>query len=272
MHLTSRQVCLAQRRRPHHPVERSNPYLECIRYISSWWGRESCDSTSKPPTNVSYQARLKDIICASRNLETLKLIRTEHTTDSSKNRVITLQKGDIMPRLKHLHLAFLDFDEVQSHLWAEALQWELLHSLSLINVNWNHLFPCISGRFRFLKSLEISMSKSFNCPGWRHSNESFDPPPLYWERTSHLRLLLESMPPLENFVGYHVPQIILGTLSTYHHSLKHLRFRSPKRQHYMLGECPWPSSIEDLPSLPDKFPDLESLGLDLDWTHNEWVS
>lgn len=116
------------------------------------------------------------------------------------------------------------------------------------------------------------MSKSFNWPAWPRSNDLLNPPRLYWERTAHLRLLLERMPSPKNFVGYHVPQIILDTLSTCHHSLKHLRVRSPRRQHYMSGECPWPCSIEDLLSLADKFPDLESLGLDLDWPYNEWVS
>ncbi|KAJ5737960.1 hypothetical protein N7493_001115 [Penicillium malachiteum] len=80
------------------------------------------------------------------------------------------------------------------------------------------------------------------------------------------------MPLLENFSGYFLLQSILDTLSKAHgKSLKHLRFRRIPRGHEDPNERPWPSSIENLESLPDRFPNLQTLGLDLDWINEEWV-
>lgn len=80
------------------------------------------------------------------------------------------------------------------------------------------------------------------------------------------------MPLLERFVGYYIPQLILDTLFKLHReTLKHLRFRSTPRGHLAPNELPWPSSIDNLETLPDRFPNLQSLGLDLDWIREEWV-
>lgn len=117
VHITGPDLCLLQRRRPHQPTERSIPHLQCLRYLSSHWGGEKWDALSKTFTNASYLARLKDMICASPNLETLKL--SQYRKDSSLRRgIITLQNGDTMPQLKHLHLSNMDFDTSQSILWA----------------------------------------------------------------------------------------------------------------------------------------------------------
>lgn len=154
-------VCLAQRRRPHHPIERSIPYLECLRSLTSEWDHDLLDSISQPPTNTSYQARLKDIICASHNLETLKLIQRGHSSWPPPRGMITLQEGDILPRLKHLHLYHMHLDKPQSLLWAKSLQWETLESLSLVNGDWVDLVPGIANRLKNLKSFEVSISESY---------------------------------------------------------------------------------------------------------------
>ncbi|KAJ5915669.1 hypothetical protein N7466_011602 [Penicillium verhagenii] len=272
VHINSMDVCLAQRRRPRHPIERSIPYLECLRSLTSEWF--DFDSISKPPTNAnaSYQARLKDIICASHNLETLKLIKRGNGSWPPPRGMITLQEGDVLPKLKHLHLYHMYLDETQSLLWAKSLQWETLESLSLVNGEWVDLVPGIANRLKSLKSFEVSLSESYpKLRDWVQFDEKLDPPPLYWKRAAQLCLFLESMPLLEKFVGYYVPQSILDTLSKLHgETLKHLRFRSTPRGHLAPNERPWPPSIENLETLADRFPNLQSLGLDLDWIYQEW--
>lgn len=223
---------------------------------------------------MSYQARLKDIICASINLETLKLIKTEvYSNKSSERGIITLQKGDIMPQLKHLHLWNMHFDDIQSILWAECLQWELLLSLSLINGEWSNMIRRITGRLKSLKYFEVSISQCNPQKGYRdESSERPSPLPIYWERASQLQLLLESIPSLESFSGYYVPRSTLDTLSEFHHnSLKHLRFRTTARERRHPNHHPWPSGIEYLVNLAEQFPNLQSLGIDLDWENEEWV-
>lgn len=187
--------------------------------------------------------------------------------------MITLQEGDILPKLKHLHLYHMHLDKPQSLLWAKSLQWETLESLSLVNGDWVDLVPGIANRLKNLKSFEVSISESYpKLRNWFQFDGKLDPPPLYWKRATQVRLLLECMPLLERFVGYYVPQSILDTLSKFHReTLKHLRFRSTPRGHLAPNEHPWPSSIDNLETLRDRFPNLQSLGLDLDWIHQEWV-
>lgn len=274
VHIAGMNVCLAQRRRPHHPILRSIPHLQSLRSLTSEWEYGLQDSISKPPTNVSYQARLKDIICGSHNLETLRLIQREEESLSPQRGAITLQKGDVLPNLKHLHLYNMQLDKTQSLLWAESLQWETLESLSLVNGNWVDLVPEIAKRLCGLKSFEVSISKYHPRMVYGHRiDQTLGPPsPLYLQRATQIRLILESMPLLERFVAYSVPQSILDTLSRFHgDSLKHLRFRSTPRVHFSPNEPLWPSSIDHLEILPDKFPNLESLGFDIEWKDEEWV-
>ncbi|KAJ5884749.1 hypothetical protein N7495_009259 [Penicillium taxi] len=271
VHITGKNVCLSQRRRPHQPVELSVPHLRCLRYLSSYWDGE-WDELSKTFTSTSYQARLKDIICSSPNLETLNLFQTTEPSTTYRG-IISLQKGDTMPQLKHLNLSNMHFNVSQSLLWAESLQWELLHSLSLLNGNWSNLAPLITGRLRNLKSLEVSIScynpRMIDWPHYKHTR-IFEPLPIYWERATQVRLLLESFSSLETFSGYYLPQYILDTLSSHHALLRHLRFRSANLQRNSRTQLPFPPSIEDLVSLPDRFPKLQSLGIDLDWENDEW--
>lgn len=277
VHITGMNVCVAQRRRPHHPIERSIPHLQSLRSLTSEWDYDLQDCISKPPTNVSYQARLKDIICGSHNLETLRLIQREEEEESlpSARGAITLQNGDVLPNLKHLHLYNMHLDNTQSLLWAKSLQWETLESLSLVNGDWVDLVPEIAKRLSGLKSFEVCISKYHPRMKYGHRtiDQTLDPPsPLYLQRATQVRLILESMPLLERFVAYSVPQSILDTLSSFHgDSLKHLRFRSTPRVHFSLNEPLWPSSIDHLEILPDQFPNLESLGFDIEWKDEEWV-
>lgn len=269
VHITSSKVCISQRRRPYQPVKASVPHFQCIRYLSSYWD-DDWDELSQTFTTASYQARLKDIICASPNLETLKLF---HSTEphNTHRAIISLQNGDKMPQLKHLHLSNMHFDGSQSLLWAAGLQWERLHSLSLLNGNWSSLAPLITGRLRNLKSLEISISRCDpKLTEWR-MDKSSQSPPIYWERAAQVRLLLESFSSLEIFSGYHLPQYILNTLSTHHTQIRHLRFREANRQRSSRTQAPFPPSIDEMVSLPGRFPKLESLGLDLDFENEEWV-
>ncbi|KAJ5523239.1 hypothetical protein N7513_012783 [Penicillium frequentans] len=277
VHITGMNVCLAQRKRPHHPIERSIPHLQSLRSLTSEWDYDLQDSISKTPTNVSYQARLRDIICGSHNLETLRLIQREEEEEGEslppQRGAITLQKGDVLPNLKHLHLFNMHLDNTQSLLWAESLQWETLESLSLINGDWVDLVPEIAKRLSGLKSFEVSISKYHpRMKYWHRIDQTLDPPsPLYLERATQVRLILESMPLLERFIGYSVPQSILDTLSRFHgDSLKHLRFRNMPRAHFSPNEPLWPSSIDHLEILPDQFPNLESLGFDIEWIDEEW--
>lgn len=135
--------------------------------------------------------------------------------------------------------------------------------------------PLITGRLRNLKSLEISLSCwSLRTSGHRilyHVSSKLPESHIYWDRVTQVRLLLESFSSLEIFSGYHLPQCILTTLSSRHPLLKHLRFRNFNRQRDYSAQDPFPPSIEELVNLPAKLPNLESLGLDLDWEHEEWV-
>ncbi|OOQ82284.1 hypothetical protein PEBR_39511 [Penicillium brasilianum] len=233
------------------------------------------DSEYDPTTKLRsrYQTHLKDIICASPNLETLKLVQRWKSPKTERG-IITLQKGDTLPRLKHLHLVNMHISGSQSLLWAEGLQWEALHSLSLLNGDWSNLGPLLTGRLRSLMSLEISVSEcnpKLTDRSLRSFPEAQNPPAIYWERVTQVRLLLESFSSLRTFSGYYLPQYILNTLSACHPFLKHLRFRSTNRQRYYPRHLlPFPPSIEDLVNLPEQFPSLQSLGLDLDWQDEEW--
>ncbi|KAJ6013312.1 hypothetical protein N7540_007903 [Penicillium herquei] len=163
-------------------------------------------------------------------------------------------------------------DPTQSLLWAKSLQWEILESLSLVNGEWGELVPGIENRLNGLKSFEVSLSESYpKLRYWWEFDGKLDPPPLHQKRATQVCRLLESMPLLESFSGYFLPQSILETLSKVHgKSLKHLRFRSVPRGHKTPNEQPWPSSIENLEGLPDRFPNIQTLGLDLDWINQEW--
>ncbi|KAJ5715770.1 uncharacterized protein N7483_012951 [Penicillium malachiteum] len=163
-------------------------------------------------------------------------------------------------------------DPTQSLLWAKFLQWETLETLSLVNGEWGELVPSLANRLTRLKSFEVSLSESYpKLRYWWEFDGKLDLPPLYWKRATQVRRLIESMPLLESFSGYFVPPSILDTLSKVHReSLKHLRFRSVRRGHQTPNEGPLPSSIENPENLPDRFPNLQTLGLDLDWTDQEW--
>lgn len=163
------------------------------------------------------------------------------------------------------------FGPSQSVLWAAQLQWQTLKSLALVKVDWIHLLPKITGSFRDLKVQEISTPN----PCVQSTRDSF--PSAYNERLDQLYTFLEVLPPLRTFIGYDLPQETLAVLANHHaDSLHHLRFRTPLSQHSHHGlnkicpeMLPFRASIESLVKLPNQFPNLKSLGLNIGWTSDE---
>lgn len=285
VHIASSKLALCQRI---HPKRTPPPQFSCIRSITAEWYMGEYDVSIKPHANVHYPARLKDIICRTPNLEILRLVQRrkwrpgllhtwpglemeESEAEKHDRGLITLQEGDMLPKLKHLYFRFMRFSPAQSVLWTTQLQWKSVKSLSLINVDWIHLLPKITGCLRDLESLEIIMPDlHVQCEKYRSSSA-------YLERVDQLYAFLRALPCLKTFVGCELPQNTLTVLANCHTGcLHHLRFRAPTRQHYyhwwknMPPEMlPLPAGIEDLLDLPDQFPNLQSLGLYIDWASDE---
>ncbi|PWY72999.1 hypothetical protein BO70DRAFT_114185 [Aspergillus heteromorphus CBS 117.55] len=181
--------------------------------------------------------------------------------------MVHLKEGDMLPRLEHLHLYKIAFCPSQSALWSANLQWELLKSLSLVNVDWTHLLPKITGRLDNLESLEMAMC---DCSphSWYHNLPQLASAHEYKNRARPLQSFLGALPPLRKFIGYDLPQETISVLTKHHgNSLQHLRFRSPGRMHLDVQNPhnAFPPSIANLDDLPTRFPHLRSLGLDIDW-------
>lgn len=286
VHLASSKIVLCQKM---HPKRTSAPQLSLIRSISARWYRGEYDCPIKPNSAANYPAHLKDIICRSSNLETLRLIkeghwrmaplrvspfeeRVEDEGESHHRGLITLQEGDVLPQIRNLYFQSMRFGPTQSVLWATQLQWQNLKFLSLIEIDWTHLLPKITGRFRDLESLEISVPDPYLR--FRTRGQF---PPAYVEQMGLLQTFLGALPPLKTFMGYDLPQTSLAVLASHSSgSLQHLRFRGELGDSSNIYGRAIPASgprfsasIEDFANLPDHFPNLQSLGFSIDWTSEE---
>ncbi|KAJ5797635.1 uncharacterized protein N7503_006931 [Penicillium pulvis] len=288
VHIASSKIVICQKI---HPKHTSAPQFSLIRSVSARWNLGEYDSPIKPDSAANYPAHLKDIICRCPNLETLRLIkelewrrgfsgihpfqaRVEEEGERNDRGLITLKEGDVLPRIKNLHFQSMRFGPSQSVLWATQLQWQSLRSLSLIGIDWTHLLPKITGCFRDLDCLEISVPD----PSLRYRIRNQDLPPAYFEQMDQLQSFLGALPPLTTFIGYGLPQASLAVLAGHSAgSLQHLRFRVPLNVAEFWGpeiltiERSFSASIEDLVDLPNKFPKLQSLGLSIYWTNDEWL-
>lgn len=288
VHIASSKIVICQKI---HPKHTSAPQFSLIRSISARWDLGEYDSPIKPDSAANYPAHLKDTICRCPNLEILRLIkvlewrrgssgihpfqeRGEDEGERNDRGLITLKEGDILPRIKNIHFQFMRFGPSQSVLWATQLQWQSLRFLSLIGIDWTHLLPKITGCFRDLKSLEISIPD----PYLRYHTKDQNIPAAYFEQMDQLQTFLATLPPLTTFMGYGLPQTSLAVLASHSAgSLQHLRFRAPLDIAEFFGpqvssfERTFSASIEDLVGLPDQFPNLQSLGLCIDWTNDEWL-
>lgn len=185
-HVASSKIVLCQKI---HQRRISTPQLSLVCSISALWYQGEYDSPSKPYSAANYPAHLKDIICRGPNLETLSLVkeghwrraplrfssfeeRVEYEGERNDRGLITLTKEDILPQIKNLHFQSMRFGPTQSVLWATQLQWHSLRFLSLIGIDWTHLLPKITGCFRDLESLEISVPNQY----LRYQTEGHFPP------------------------------------------------------------------------------------------------
>ena len=274
VHIASSKAVLCERI---NQKPTSAPHLSCIRSIEAEWCDAEYDEPIRPNSAAHYPAQLKDIIRRCENLESLALVsrrkyrvnpgevspymeRKELEACKDKRALITLEEGDNLPRIKNLHFHSMRFGPVQSELWATQLQWQNIKRLSLIEVDWTLLLPKLTkeGCFHALETLEASLpiQNSF------HKNH-----PTNLECTKQLHAFLGKIPPLKMFIGYGLPQETLSVLSAYHSkSLKDLRFRN---KNSYKGVPHFRASIDDLDNLSTQFPNLQSLGLQVNWTSDE---
>lgn len=283
VHIASSKIALCERINQKHT---SSPQLSCVRSIEAEWCDGEYDGPIKPNAKGHFPAQLRDIICRCQNLESLALIskrkfrprsrdissdleRKEAEAKLNVRGLITLKQGDILPQVKNLHFRRMRFGPAQSTLWATQLRWQNIKHLSLIEISWVHLLPKITtkGCFHSLEALEMSIPNLASSYG-QDRFASF-------ECINQLHAFLKELPPLKMFIGYGFPQDTLAVLAKYHSkSLSHLRFRYELSSNLDAGTTSWeqPSfraSIHNLHNLFNQFPNLHSLGLNVDWTSNE---
>ncbi|KAJ9266248.1 hypothetical protein DTO021C3_7000 [Paecilomyces variotii] len=283
VHIASSKIALCERINQKHT---SSPQLSCVRSIEAEWCDGEYDGPIKPNAKGHFPAQLRDIICRCQNLESLALIskrkfrprlrdissdleRKEAEAKLNVRGLITLKQGDILPQVKNLHFRRMRFGPAQSTLWATQLRWQNIKHLSLIEISWVHLLPKITtkGCFHSLEALEMSIPNLASSYGQDRSASV--------ECINQLHAFLKELPPLKMFIGYGFPQDTLAVLAKYHSkSLNHLRFRYELSSNLDAGTTSWeqPSfraSIHNLDNLFNQFPNLHSLGLNVDWTSNE---
>ncbi|KAJ5609510.1 hypothetical protein N7528_010077 [Penicillium herquei] len=282
VHIASSKAALCERINQKHT---SSPQLSCIRSIEAKWCLAEYDEPIRPNSAASYPAQLRDIIIRCKNLQSLTLVctgefrlrrrdvspymeRKEGEAMRNYRDRVTLKEGDILPDVKNVQFRNMRFGPIQSELWATHLQWQNIKHLSLIQVYWTHLLPKITvkGFFHALEGLEMSVPN----PMYPDRNR-----PAQIECINQFHNFLKELPPLKRFIGYGFPQDTLAVLAEYHsNSLAHLRFRchlnSGTGIHGSYGEDrPFRASINNLDSLLCQFPNLHSLGLNVDWAPDE---
>ncbi|OJJ95697.1 hypothetical protein ASPACDRAFT_1859934 [Aspergillus aculeatus ATCC 16872] len=280
VHILSSQVALIQRVHVHQP-SRGPPQLACLRSVAAEWYRGEYDQVpnrgqgrGQGRGNVHRPASLKELIVRSPRLTHLSLTgrptwrrgqrwaneapgkeEEETAAEIEERGLITLEDGDRLPgTLAHLAFRGMRFGAAQSRLWATELRWEGVRSLSLVEVDWIHLLPALSGggQLRELVWLELGM------PRLSHRDRRINPEAVR-QRAGLLEAFLRRLPrTLRTFIGVDLPADMVAVVAEAHGAgLQHLRLRTSSS-----GDAATLAPAQ-LYQLPEEFPNLRSLGLSL---------